>query len=95
MNDLLLHNGGYGQSSTVNFNLIQGWNFIEIGLYNGLGPSALYLGDGISRSDFGLADVPGVTLNAFSAPVPEPSTWLLLGGGLIGLAWYEGKRKKV
>ncbi len=27
------------------------------------------------------------------APVPEPSTILLLGGGLIGLGWYSRKRK--
>ncbi len=29
------------------------------------------------------------------APVPEPSTVLLLGSGLAGLAWYSRKRKKV
>jgi hypothetical protein len=28
------------------------------------------------------------------APVPEPSTWLLLSSGLAGLAWYGRKRKK-
>ena len=27
------------------------------------------------------------------APVPEPTTILLLGGGLIGLGWYGRKRK--
>ena len=29
-----------------------------------------------------------------SAPVPEPSTFLLLGSGILGLGWYRLKRKK-
>lgn len=29
-----------------------------------------------------------------AAPVPEPSTVFLLGSGLLGLSWYERKRKK-
>ena len=35
-----------------------------------------------------------VTINAGPAPVPEPSTFLLLGAGLIGLAFAARRRRK-
>lgn len=35
------------------------------------------------------------SLEQFIEPVPEPATIILLGSGLIGLAWYRRKRKNV
>jgi len=48
--------------------------------------------EGVAAEPFGGA-LYGISIS--TAPVPEPSTILLLGSGLAGLAWYGRKRKKM
>ena len=55
------------------------------------GDLSLYYWDSISADN---VDSISVTINDDPAPVPEPSTFLLLGSGLAGLGFYARKRKK-
>lgn len=51
-------------------------------------------GRGIYGGDAWYADYRLTFDVSTSSPVPEPSTILLLGSGLLGLGWYGRKRKK-
>lgn len=47
--------------------------------------------EGSTRESWAIGNIE-VLIN--TSPIPEPSTIILLGSGLLGLAWYGRKRKK-
>lgn len=79
-----------------------GWTFTNVAVfgYDGEGDLAKYTGDGAGVTGVdSLASFVGETYRTYSVaadavPTPEPSTLLLLGGGLAGLGLYTRKRKK-
>jgi len=64
--------------------------------WQGVGPTSNPdVGDGAyALGEFQVFGEAYVDPSGGSNPVPEPSTVLLLGSGLAGLAWYGRKRKK-
>ena len=75
------------QAVTIDTNLV-GWDMSRLSF---LADAVYFDWQGIHFADDGLYF--NATLDFGEAPVPEPSTILLLGSGLAGLAFYRRKRK--
>jgi len=62
------------------------WNGIE---YGGVLNDPAYLNLTTTDSTFGTW-----LYKPVASPVPEPSTWLLMGAGLLGLGWFRRRQAK-
>lgn len=53
-----------------------------------------HIASGLGIDDFGFDYTSGGDMSAVPAPVPEPSTFFLLGAGLLGIGVYSRKKAK-
>lgn len=85
-------NSTFFANSAINNNVNDWTTFMLDGLIDD-DYDVLYLAFNMGGTT-GLRGIDNVNLQVGAAPVPEPSTILLLSSGLLGLGWYGRKRKK-
>ncbi len=69
-------------------------NVSLVDMYSALNPSTDVASDGLHPNDSGYNKMAQVWLNGIEVAVPEPSTFILLGVGAIGLFAYAWRRRR-
>jgi autotransporter-associated beta strand protein len=98
--NLVSTNSTGGAANAINFNpaIFQMWTFAtSANTITGFSASQFHLVNGFTNNTnggtFGFAEV-GNSLVLNFTPVPEPSTWALMGTGFLALATFEVRRRQ-
>lgn len=78
--------------ATLNFQTMGGIGISDL-VFESMVGSEVIGRDNDEESPLFLSFGPDGSIRIISAAVPEPSTWLLFGTGLMALAYYRGRRK--